>query len=51
MKITEDVRRYAEEHGHKTADAIETGLREQAGTFREQGGDLYVAAKPAGGRP
>ncbi len=42
MKITDDVRRYAEEHGMAGADAIEAGLREKAGEFRQAGGELYV---------
>ncbi|TVR48468.1 MAG: phosphomethylpyrimidine synthase ThiC [Puniceicoccaceae bacterium] len=36
MKITEDVRRYAEEHGYGEAEAIEAGLREKAEAYREE---------------
>jgi phosphomethylpyrimidine synthase len=43
MRITEDVRRYAEEHHLNSKEALEAGLKEQAGKFREQGGEIYVA--------
>jgi len=46
MKITDDVRRYAEEHGLGEADALAAGLEAKAGEFRDAGGELYVAAKP-----
>ncbi len=42
MKITEDVRRYAEEHGLQTTQALEAGLKEKADEFRKEGGDIYV---------
>ncbi len=45
MKITDDVRRYAEEQGLTTEAAIEAGMREKSGEFLEQGGEIYVAAK------
>ncbi len=41
MKITEDVRRYAQEHGLKEAEAIEAGMKEKAVEFTETGGDVY----------
>ena len=43
MKITEDVRRYAEEHGVDDATALQAGLEVKAGEFREGGGELYTA--------
>ncbi|HEY0944284.1 MAG TPA: phosphomethylpyrimidine synthase ThiC [Opitutaceae bacterium] len=46
MKITDDIRRYAEEKGLDTAEAIEAGLQAKAGEFRDAGGELYVDAKP-----
>ena len=46
MKITDDVRRYAEEHGLGATEAIEAGLRAKADEFRDAGGELYVEAKP-----
>ena len=42
MKITQDVRRYAEEHGVSEQDAIATGMREKAEEFAEQGGRIYL---------
>ena len=42
MRITEDVRRYAEEHGLETTEAIEAGLRAKADEFRQEGGEIYV---------
>jgi phosphomethylpyrimidine synthase len=45
MKITDDVRRYAEEQGLTTEAAIEAGMKEKSGEFLEQGGEIYVAAK------
>ncbi|MHB1192666.1 MAG: phosphomethylpyrimidine synthase ThiC [Longimicrobiales bacterium] len=44
MRITEDVRRFAAEHGMETVEAIEEGLKEKAEEFREKGGELYVEA-------
>jgi phosphomethylpyrimidine synthase len=47
MRITEDVRRYAEEHGMVTTEALEAGLKEKAEEFKKTGGEIYVDAKPA----
>jgi phosphomethylpyrimidine synthase len=44
MKITEDVRKYAAEHGLTDAEAIERGLKEKSHEFVEQGSEVY--AKP-----
>jgi phosphomethylpyrimidine synthase len=44
MRITEDVRRYAEEHGMQGAEALEAGLAEKADEFKKSGGELYVDA-------
>jgi phosphomethylpyrimidine synthase len=41
MKITEDVRRYAAEHGLETTEALDAGLKEKADEFRESGAELY----------
>ena len=42
MKITQDVRAYAREHGiQDLSRALETGLQTKAEEFKEQGGDLY----------
>jgi len=41
MKITEDVREYAREHGITEETAIENGLDEKAKEFRQKGSTLY----------
>ena len=41
MKITEDVRKYAEERGITTEVAMEEGMREKAQEFAEAGGEIY----------
>jgi hypothetical protein len=42
MKITEDVRKYAAEHGLTDAEAIESGLQEKRKEFLEQGSEVYA---------
>ena len=44
MKITQDVRDYAEEHGMETMEAIEAGMYEQSETFKEKGSEIYHKA-------
>jgi len=44
MKITEDVRKYAAEHGLTNEAAIESGLKEKSREFIEQGADVYAKA-------
>jgi phosphomethylpyrimidine synthase len=44
MRITEDVRAYAEEHGLDEKEALEAGMRERTEAFREAGGELHVTA-------
>ena len=41
MKITEDVRKYAEEHGITPESAVEEGMREKSKEFVETGGEIY----------
>jgi phosphomethylpyrimidine synthase len=41
MKITEDVRKYAEEHGFNGTESLEVGLREKAEEFVKTGGEIY----------
>ena len=41
MKITEDVRKYAEEHGFNGAESIEVGIQEKADEFLRTGGEIY----------
>jgi phosphomethylpyrimidine synthase len=43
MKITQDVRKYAEEHGiGNDSAALETGMKEQAELFKTKGSELYL---------
>ena len=42
MKITEDVRRYAEEHGVSEEAALDLGMKEKSEEFVEKGGEVYV---------
>ena len=44
MKITQDVRDYAREHGLDTEEALAAGMEEQAEAFRESGGEIYRPA-------
>ncbi len=41
MKITQDVREYAAEHGISEEDALKTGMAEKSAEFREQGAKVY----------
>ena len=41
MKITQDVRDYAAEHGVEEAAALEAGMAEKSKEFREQGAQVY----------
>ena len=43
MKITEDVRRYAEKLGMSDEDALAKGMEEKSAEFKEQGGEVYVS--------
>ncbi|HVW34476.1 MAG TPA: phosphomethylpyrimidine synthase ThiC [Acidimicrobiia bacterium] len=42
MRITADVRTYAEEHGLTPEVAVEIGLKEKAAEFVDQGGKVYL---------
>ena len=41
MKITQDVREYAETHGVEETQVLETGMAEKAAEFRAQGAEVY----------
>ena len=43
MKITQDVRDYAAEHGVEETAALEAGMAEKSKEFREQGAQVYRA--------
>ena len=42
MKITQDVRDYAEQKGLGEEKAIEEGMKEMSDTFKEKGGEIYT---------
>ncbi|MDQ2709158.1 MAG: phosphomethylpyrimidine synthase ThiC [Actinomycetota bacterium] len=42
MKITQDVRDYAEKHGLTSVEAIEAGMEEKSEEFAEQGNQVYL---------
>jgi len=44
MKITEDVRKYAAEHGMSEDAALEEGLKKKATEFNEAGAEVYAKA-------
>jgi phosphomethylpyrimidine synthase len=44
MRITEDIRRFAEQEGIETGQAIDAGMQKMSAEFRERGGELYVEA-------
>ena len=44
MKITEDVRKYAAEHGITEETAIEDALKQKAREFTEAGTEIYSKA-------
>jgi phosphomethylpyrimidine synthase len=47
MKITQDVREYAAQHGVSPEEALNKGMEERAQRFREGGGDLYAQPSPS----
>ena len=44
MKITQDVRDYAREHGMDTAAALDAGMQEKSAEFLDGGGEVYRPA-------
>jgi phosphomethylpyrimidine synthase len=42
MRITEDIRRYADEQGITEEDALEEGMRNKAEEFKRSGSELYL---------
>ncbi|MFC7734008.1 phosphomethylpyrimidine synthase ThiC [Actinomadura keratinilytica] len=47
MKITQDVRRYAEERSLTESEALEAGMREKAAEFTASGGRIYLPITPS----
>jgi len=42
VKITEDVRKYAAQHGLSESEAIESGMQEKRKEFLEKGAEIYA---------
>ncbi|MFC5702028.1 phosphomethylpyrimidine synthase ThiC [Cohnella faecalis] len=42
MRITQDIRDYAAEHGLETEEAIEEGMKEKAESFKDSGSRIYA---------
>jgi phosphomethylpyrimidine synthase len=42
MRITEDVRKYAAEHGLTDSEAIELGMQEKRKEFSDKGAEVYA---------
>jgi phosphomethylpyrimidine synthase len=42
MRITQDIRKYADEHGLSTVEAIEAGMAEKSAEFSESGNKVYL---------
>jgi phosphomethylpyrimidine synthase len=49
MRITADVRAYAEEHGLTPEVAVELGLKEKAAEFVDHGAQVYVPVESGSG--
>jgi phosphomethylpyrimidine synthase len=41
MKITQDVRKYAEENGFNEEESLKKGMEEQSKKFVESGSEIY----------
>jgi phosphomethylpyrimidine synthase len=44
VKITEDVRKYAAEHGMSEEDALQSGMEQKSREFHEAGSAVYTGA-------
>ena len=42
MKITEDVRAYAAEHGYSEGEAVAKGMADKSSEFHAKGGEVYL---------
>jgi len=49
MRITQDIREYAAEHGLETVEAIEAGMAAKAREFTEKGSKVYLPVEPVTG--
>ena len=50
MKITQDVREYANSQGVKEEKALAVGMAEKAKEFVDKGSEIYQGNLPDGGR-
>ncbi|MFN3600256.1 MAG: phosphomethylpyrimidine synthase ThiC [Dietzia sp.] len=48
MRISQDIREYAAEHGMETVEAIEAGMAEKSAEFAEQGARVYLPISDRG---
>ena len=44
MKITEDVRKFAAEHGMAEQEALQKGMEQKARDFNQAGAEIYAKA-------
>jgi phosphomethylpyrimidine synthase len=51
MRISQDVRKYAQEHGVDEAAALELGMQEKSAEFAEHGGRVYLPVVEADDAP
>ena len=51
MKITQDVREYAKEHGVEAEKALAVGMTEKAKEFVQSGAEIYQGNVPDGAKP
>jgi phosphomethylpyrimidine synthase len=49
MKITEEVRKYAAEHGISENEALGKGLKEKSAEFVEKGAEIHFTPSPTKG--
>ncbi|MNW69983.1 Phosphomethylpyrimidine synthase [compost metagenome] len=47
MRISADVREYAEKNGLTSVEAIEAGMAEKSSEFTDAGGRVYLPVTPA----
>ena len=48
MRISHDIRAFAEDRGVDATTAVELGMKEKSDEFRAAGGDVYLEPSPAG---
>ena len=48
IKITQEVRDYAAEHGVAETQALEAGMAEKSAEFKAGGGEIYIPIRAEG---